>query len=173
MKSVAVFLFALISLIQFDLYDQFTPKMDWEQLNTPCTRSDRKEGVYQLMRNCNREVNIVGFITSVGGVVCCTEETYSRLESPVGTKAKNYCLEKGTKEPFILKHNILGGTYSSVYEFPHMVALGYEKLGKIEYDCGGSLVAENFVITAAHCVHLRNQPVKTVRIGRVSKFQTI
>lgn len=176
MKSVAVFLFLLITLIQFYQYDQFTQKMEREQLNTPCTPSGQNEGVYQLVGNCRRvegeQVKIVGFITSLGGVVCCIEKTHSRYQSPVGTKAKDYCLQKGTKEPILLKDNILGGTYSAVYEFPHMVALGYDKDGKTVYDCGGSLISENFIITAAHCVNLVGQPIKTVRIGRVSRLQT-
>lgn len=185
MKSVAVFLFCLITLIRFDLSDQFTPLMEREQIRTPCNSSDQKKGVYQLVDNCEKvkgaKVEIIGFIKSMGGVVCCIDETLNRIEQPVettteqpvGSKAKDYCLAKGTKEPIILKDNILGGIYSSVYEFPHMVALGYDKSGKIKYDCGGSLISENFIITAAHCVHLTNQPVKTVRIGRVSKLQMI
>lgn len=46
---------------------------------------------------------------------------------------------------------IVGGTKTKNGEFPHMVAIGYKDLDQIRFFCGGSLISDRFVLTAAHC----------------------
>ncbi|KAK2583860.1 hypothetical protein KPH14_001136 [Odynerus spinipes] len=46
---------------------------------------------------------------------------------------------------------IVGGTKAIAREFPHMVAIGYDSDEGIGWKCGGSLISERYVMSAAHC----------------------
>ncbi|XP_072395727.1 phenoloxidase-activating factor 1-like [Diabrotica undecimpunctata] len=60
---------------------------------------------------------------------------------------------------------IFGGTEADLKEFPWMVRLGYiNKVKKIEWNCGGSLISSSFVLTAAHCVTKETQ----ASVGRLT-----
>lgn len=52
-----------------------------------------------------------------------------------------------------LDDKVVGGRDAEEGEFPHMAALGYGNIKNITWSCGGSLVSDRFVLTAAHCVN--------------------
>lgn len=46
---------------------------------------------------------------------------------------------------------IANGVKAKPGEFPHMAALGVKTDEGVKFVCGGSLISENFVLSAAHC----------------------
>lgn len=62
---------------------------------------------------------------------------------------------------------IVGGERARVGEFPHQALLGYPSdNNKIEFKCGGSLISNRFVLTAAHCLKGNDLPT-VVRLAEL------
>jgi hypothetical protein len=137
-----------------------------------CDLRDNQKGICKQIKNCeyakklfreNRRSELLHCaFKGRTSYVCCP------AQYPKSEKFKN-ALCKDVVHPASIGINIVGGENAIVGEFPFQVALGYLNLSNmIEYKCGGSLIADDIVLTAAHCaIRKDNKPV-TVKLGRAS-----
>lgn len=88
---------------------------------------------------------------------------YQNVQSPVlaaesSTKNQSEC--GITETPLII-----GGQDAADKEFPHMAEIGF---GNGKWHCGGSIISEKTILSAAHCTsHIEDGPAKVVRVGVV------
>ena len=51
----------------------------------------------------------------------------------------------------LTSETVIGGDDARLGEFPYMALLGYLLGGDVYYLCGGSVLNEKYILTAAHC----------------------
>lgn len=63
-----------------------------------------------------------------------------------------------------LGSRIIGGRNAQPGEFPHQVSLQFAvpKIAPYTHFCGGSILSENYILTAAHCVDFIEEMEKEV-----------
>ncbi|XP_045503925.1 venom protease-like isoform X2 [Colias croceus] len=62
---------------------------------------------------------------------------------------------------------VVNGIPAKLGDFPWMALLGYRSRGSTSWKCGGSLITSHHVLTAAHCIHNRENDLYVVRLGEL------
>jgi len=160
--------------------------------STPvCQLDNNQRGICKAAKNCEYVLELIKGkrysefshcqFEGRTPIVCCPEGTSVSVKTtttraqakpapsyPKSTKFLT-ALCKYKHEIPDLNQNVVGGEPAGVGEFPFQVALGYkDHNNEIEYKCGGSLIADDIVITAAHCANRQDSIPVTVKLGRAS-----
>ncbi|XP_012287573.1 serine protease snake [Orussus abietinus] len=89
---------------------------------------------------------------------------YVEEVSPVlrlGTASKRVSKCTTNKTPLIV-----GGEKATPAEFPHQAVIGFGSGTDKAWDCGGSIISESYILTAAHCLESsEGNPAAVVRVG--------
>ncbi|XP_063978934.1 serine protease snake-like isoform X2 [Diachasmimorpha longicaudata] len=104
-------------------------------------------------------------------IVCCP----TKLQEKIGIRPADLACQQYTNDVLLITTpNIVAGVEATSAEFPYMVALGYIDKSKLPervilYECGGTIIAPNYVLTAAHCIDNEdNRAPVLVRVGAES-----
>ncbi|XP_052888905.1 uncharacterized protein LOC128297320 [Anopheles moucheti] len=94
------------------------------------------------------------------GLLCAVSPTR-------GEESRLTCGRRRVKSVYLI-HN---GIDAKAGHWPWHAAIYHEKVGKQDYACGGSVLDENTVLTAAHCVHTQRGLLAAhrvlVHVGRI------
>lgn len=178
MNMLCVKLLILLVLTS-SLVSAYRPDNSENTLGDTCKLENNEKGICSELSDCesakklfklNKTSDIL-HCAFIGRrpIVCCPNGP-QQLKNKNPKFIKALCMN--TKPDLVINFNIVNGLKADVGEFPYQVALGYRGLGsEIDFRCGGSLIAEDIVISAAHCANKKTDLPVMVRLGRVSNQQ--
>lgn len=156
-----------------DLYENDFCGLDRSVYSGKCKKI--KKCVHLLAEKKNIEICAFNGNAADETLVCCSREDFYKSRTLIGEGPLDYqtCLEQYKHlRPVVndeeeLSHFTVNGVEVKDGEFPHMAAIGWMKWDSftVEWHCGGSLISETHVLTAAHCTSLAGRKPNIVRLG--------
>lgn len=175
MKKIFIPIFVLITA-NFGLADRHCV------IGDSC-KQDGLPGIYSLDKDCPHFLRLEpenryghGWCNFSGknAVICCIGASpviFKARPTVIFNRMDDVCESFGVNTYTPAVDRIFGGLQSFPGEFPHFAALGYNRSGEVSFNCGGTLISDRHVLTAAHCVQRTNQPA-FVRLGVVNGFSS-
>jgi len=116
---------------------------------------------------CASEVNSTGYMTGWDYCdTCCpgaSVESTPQMEADPKNEERNYC-SCGVHNPSSLG-KIVGGSEAGIGAQPWQVAILHEYPQLFRQGCGGTLISDKYVVTAAHCTYYWYKEELFVRVG--------
>ncbi|XP_054262026.1 serine protease snake-like [Macrosteles quadrilineatus] len=175
----------------------FTQHLGLEE-NDICKQQDGLLWACQNLRNCpsaqadlkrGKRPEICTFVGN-NPIVCCQPDLKNRMPPESQRISSQKCKEYGkavfnkVESPIgdgfieidtcaLVEPLITNGTPANPREYPHMALIGYGPKNNIDWLCGGSLISERFVLSAAHCTNAGSKGLASwVRLGDYDIFST-
>lgn len=188
MESSTKFIMHLIWCVITILFNSRLSNAQWAIDDDGCITPNGNAGVCMNIYNCYTITEYMKTIKKVTpkisetlfkyycGVegntvkVCCTDEAIVFPRSLIDEDIETSKMEKDFKlsllpsdcGPLNTQNYIVGGSKTSLFDYPWMALLGFEEGDAIKFRCGGTIINENYILTAAHCLQ---EPPVVVRVG--------
>ncbi|CAD7084467.1 unnamed protein product [Hermetia illucens] len=154
----------------------YYPLDNEKSVGEKCIRSDGLSGICENIENCpqkNVPLQNSDFCSfSCQTVIYCCPEVLEKIEKSKTSLrlVEEICEEYYPRDTFEIL--VVGGERSLPEEHPHMAAIGWSSEDGIDWRCGGSVITNKFIITAAHCTSSRGVQPDIIRTGDLNLLET-
>ncbi|XP_065372231.1 transmembrane protease serine 9-like [Calliphora vicina] len=146
---------------------------------SPCLTPDQQPGFCMPVKSCKTVYDFFTRISQTGEIIsehdksklaslhCGTFKNVAHVcchESEIQLNAEGLNILKDTTCGVYLVNTVANGLNASLFQFPWMALLKYDDPVD-PFKCGGTLISDQYILTAAHCVKGREHFLKAVRLG--------